>query len=176
MGKNIGIGGKKKKQGKKFVQAERELSFAEEMQAYGQIIRQLGDGRMEVQCLDNVKRMAHIRGKMKKKVWMVQGDVVLVSLRDYEEDKCDIILKYNENEVRQLKNLGQIPESIKLPENSEKPSQGEDDDINFFNEDDSEDDEEGLNQNQKNKNKKQNNKKDLPSSDSENEEVNVDDI
>lgn len=175
MGKNVGIGGKKKKQGKKFVQQERELALAEEMQAYGQIIRQLGDGRMEVQCLDNVKRMAHIRGKMKKKVWMVQGDVVLVSLREYEEDKCDIILKYTEAEVRQLKNLGQIPESIKLPEN-EKQNENENDGINFFDEEEDDSEEEEDNKGKKNT-KKQNNKKDLPSSDSEDEdEIDIDDI
>ena len=120
MPKNTGIGGKKRKMGKKNQNHERELTFKEEMQDYAQVLRLLGDSRLEVQCMDGIKRMAHIRGKMRKKVWIALGDVVLVALREYENDKCDIILKYTEDEVRKLKSLGEIPESIKLPENENK--------------------------------------------------------
>lgn len=35
---------------------------------YGQIVKILGSGHMEVQCFDGEKRIAHIRGKMRKKV------------------------------------------------------------------------------------------------------------
>lgn len=35
---------------------------------YGQIVKMLGSGHMEVQCFDGEKRIAHIRGKMRKKV------------------------------------------------------------------------------------------------------------
>jgi translation initiation factor 1A len=75
---------------------------------------------LEIQCLDGVKRAGHIRGKMKKKVWIAMGDLVLVALREYENDKCDIIGKYTEDEVRKLKQMGEIPESIKLPESENK--------------------------------------------------------
>ena len=47
--------------------------------------------------------MGHIRGKMRKKVWMTAGDIVLVALREYEKDKCDIILKYTQEEIMKLK-------------------------------------------------------------------------
>lgn len=30
----------------------------------------LGNGRLEAQCIDGVKRLCHIRGKMRKKVWV----------------------------------------------------------------------------------------------------------
>lgn len=32
----------------------------------------LGNGRVEVQCFDGTKRLCHIRGKMRKKVWVNQ--------------------------------------------------------------------------------------------------------
>ena len=35
-------------------------------------------------CFDGQKRMCHIRGKMRKRVWVCQGDIVLVGLRDYQ--------------------------------------------------------------------------------------------
>lgn len=49
----------------------------------------LGNGRLEAYCFDGVKRLAIIRGKMQKKVWMGNGDIVLVSLRDFQDGKCD---------------------------------------------------------------------------------------
>ena len=134
MPKNAGMGGKKRKGGKKKNFDERELQFAGEMQNYGQILRLLGDSRLEIQCTDGLKRMGHIRGTMRKKVWMTMGDLVLVSRREFEDDKCDIILKYTEEEVRKLKSLNEIPESIKLPENENKPN--DDADIVFGSDED----------------------------------------
>jgi hypothetical protein len=36
----------------------------------------LGNGRLEAQCFDGTKRLAHIRGKLRKKVWINSGDIV----------------------------------------------------------------------------------------------------
>ena len=30
----------------------------------------LGNGRLEAMCIDGIKRLCHIRGKMRKKVWV----------------------------------------------------------------------------------------------------------
>src|SRR4051812_3875851 len=98
MGKNVGIGGKKRKMGKKNITEDRELVFKSELQEYGQVIRLLGNSRLEVQCMDNIKRMGLIRGKLYKKEWIAMGDIVLLALREFENDKCDVIMKYNEDE------------------------------------------------------------------------------
>ncbi len=175
MPKNAGIGGKKRKMGKKNQNHERELTFKEEMQEYSQVLRLLGDSRLEVQCMDGVKRMAHIRGKMRKKVWIALGDIVLVALREYEMDKCDIILKYTEDEVRKLKSLEEIPESIKLPENENKDKDDGYGDIIFEGVSDSDDEVDGG---KPNKGKKKNKKVEI-SDDSDSEEekdVDIDNI
>lgn len=44
----------------------------------------LGNGRLEAMCFDGVKRLCHIRGKLRKKVWINQSDIILVGLRDYQ--------------------------------------------------------------------------------------------
>jgi hypothetical protein len=44
----------------------------------------LGNGQLEAKCFDGKTRMCHIRGKMKKKVWVNQGDIILLSLRDFQ--------------------------------------------------------------------------------------------
>merc|ERR1712110_1242436 len=42
-------------------------------------------------CFDGVKRLCHIRGKLRKKVWINQSDIILVGLRDYQDAKADVI-------------------------------------------------------------------------------------
>ena len=49
---------------------------------------------------------------MRKKVWVNAGDVVLLGLREFQDEKADVILKYSPEEARQLKALGQLPESL----------------------------------------------------------------
>ncbi len=44
----------------------------------------------------------------------MKGDIILIGLRDYQDDKADVILKYNADEARQLKSYGELPESGKL--------------------------------------------------------------
>ena len=47
-------------------------------------------------------------------VWINQGDIILVGLRDYQDAKADVILKYNADEARNLKTYGEIPDSVRL--------------------------------------------------------------
>ena len=97
-------GGKKGKKAKKIQNNEedRKLVFKDEeqFQEYAQITKILGSGRFEVQCFDSKTRLATIRGNMRKKVWVKSGDLILVSLREYEDAKCDIIYLYKPKEVK----------------------------------------------------------------------------
>lgn len=60
----------------------------------------LGNGRLEAQCFDGEKRLAHIRGKLRKKVWINTGDIILLSLREFQDEKADVIQKYTADEAR----------------------------------------------------------------------------
>merc|ERR1712151_1247326 len=109
------LGGNKAKRAKGSTEkVKKELEFKEDGQEYGQVQRMLGNGRCEVSCFDGVKRMCHIRGKMRKKVWVNQGDIVLVSLRDFQDEKGDIIVKYLAEEARNLMTYGELPEGTKI--------------------------------------------------------------
>lgn len=141
MPKNKGKGGKNRKRGKNEADDDkRELVFKEDGQEYAQVTRMLGNGRCEAICVDGTKRLCHIRGKMHKKVWIAAGDIVLVGLRDYQDDKADVILKYMNDESRLLKAYGELPDTLRLnegvdvdgPEDNEADSdyiQFEDEDI-----------------------------------------------
>ena len=82
---------------------KRELIIKEEGQDYGQILRLLGQGRVEANCFDGgIKRMCTIRGKLRNRVWINAGDIILVSLREFGDDKADVIHKYYPEEAFEL--------------------------------------------------------------------------
>lgn len=114
MPKNKGKGGKNRRKGRKDDDGKRELHFKQDGQEYAQIARMLGNERIEAQCFDGQKRLCHIPGKLRKKVWMGVGDIILVGLRDYQNDKCDVLMKYTGEEARMLKAYGELPESAKI--------------------------------------------------------------
>jgi translation initiation factor 1A len=139
MPKNKGKGGKNRRRGKNENEDEkRELVFKEDGQEYAQVTKMLGNGRLEATCFDGVKRLCHIRGKLRKKVWINTGDIILIGLRDYQDTKADVIQKYSSDEARNLKAYGELPESAKINETDtgEEPDDilfddvnGDDDDI-----------------------------------------------
>lgn len=129
MPKNKGKGGKNRRRGKNENENEkRELVFKEDGQEYAQVTKMLGNGRLEATCFDGTKRLCHIRGKLRKKVWINGGDIILVGLRDYQDGKADVILKYSADEARNLKAYGELPESAKI---NEETGEDQDDNITF---------------------------------------------
>lgn len=73
-------------------------------------------------------------------VWINQGDIILVGLRDYQDSKADVILKYTPDEARNLKTYGEFPESVRINETVTFVEDGFDEDIEFGDEISSEDD------------------------------------
>lgn len=121
MPKNKGKGGKNRRRGKNendFM--KRELDTKDVGQEYGQVSKMLGNGRVLAFCFDGKQRVCHIRGKLRKKVWINTGDIILVGLRDYQDDKGDVILKYTPDEARRLKEKNELPEHAKINENDEQ--------------------------------------------------------
>ena len=132
MPKNKGKGGKNRRRGKNENERDkRELVFKEDGQEYAQVAKMLGNGRLEAMCFGGVKRLCHIRGKLRKKVWINQSDIILVGLRDYQDAKADVILKYSADEARNLKSYGEFPESIKITDTVDFVGGDLDDDIEF---------------------------------------------
>ncbi|OMJ82768.1 hypothetical protein SteCoe_276 [Stentor coeruleus] len=116
-----GKGGKNKRRGKNIdpEHNKRELVFKEDGQEYAQVTRMLGNGRLEAYCFDGQKRQCHIRGQMKRRVWINTDDIILIGLRDYQDEKADVIMKYTPDEVRSLKEYKEIPDSIKVDDTEE---------------------------------------------------------
>ncbi|KAI1824349.1 hypothetical protein F4861DRAFT_506545 [Xylaria intraflava] len=141
MPKNKGKGGKNRRRGKNESDKEkRELVFKEEGQEYAQVVKMLGSGRLSCSCFDGQTRLAHIRGKLRKKVWINNGDIILLSLRDYQDDKGDVLIKYTADEARSLKQYGELPESARINE-TDTYGPGDEGECNFDFADDQDSDE-----------------------------------
>lgn len=125
--------GAKKNSNKSKAKAIPEFVLREDGQEYAQAGRMLGNGRLEAICFDGESRMAHIRGKLLKRVWINTGDIILVALRDFQDNKVDVIHKYSSDQAKKLKSMGEIPSNTKLT--IDVALNEDDDDIEFVFED-----------------------------------------
>lgn len=100
---------KKGKKGGGDTAEKRTLIISEDMQEYAKIIKLLGDRRINVVLTDSSESLAVIPGRFRKRCWMKVGDVILVSRRDFQEGKLDVVYKYKDDEIRKLCKHGEIP-------------------------------------------------------------------
>jgi translation initiation factor 1A len=68
-----------------------------------------GGGRMTVMCSDGKERMGRIPGKLKKRIWVREGDAVTIKPWEIEGDKKgDVVWRYHPNEKRWLQDRGYL--------------------------------------------------------------------
>jgi translation initiation factor 1A len=110
MVRNFGKGGKGAKKMRNGVESNRILLFKENGQEYAVVQEMLGHGMCLCSCTDNLSRLGIIRGNMRKGSMnrVHKGDTVLVSLRDFQDNKADIVHLYTPDEVRSLQAYGEL--------------------------------------------------------------------
>jgi len=75
----------------------------------GTAVKMLGADRILVKCQDGKERLCRIRGKLKRRVWVREGDIVLVSPWDFQSDKRgDIFWRYRKNQSEWLRDHGYL--------------------------------------------------------------------
>src|SRR2546427_487103 len=77
-------------------------------QMFGIVKNLLGYDRVLVECADGVERVCRIRGKMKRRVWIKMGDTVLVAPWDFQTSRGDILFRYTQGQVENLRRSGQL--------------------------------------------------------------------
>ena len=90
----------------------------------------LGNARLQADCYIKLSdgqfkmetKVCLIRGSMRKRVWINSGDVVLVSIREFDNSKGDVIHKYEPDEVSKLIRRKHMP-SIKFDTHTSDDSQ-----------------------------------------------------
>jgi len=56
--------------------------------------------------------MGRIPGKMKKRIWIREGDVVIVVPWSFQDEKADVVWRYTRPQVDWLKRKGYLNESV----------------------------------------------------------------
>ena len=96
--------------GKKKVLSEGELSqlvLPSQTDVLGVATKMLGFDRIMVRGQDGHERLCRIRGKMKRRVWIREGDIVLVSPWEFQTDKRgDLTWRYTKSQAETLRRKG----------------------------------------------------------------------
>ena len=143
--------------------------------------KMLGGSRCHITLPDQSTKLAIIRGKLRRrKTWINSGDLVLVGIRDFQDDKCDIIHKYTTGQVQMLKKKNALADGFlsRVKKTDQVDSDMPNDELNIQFQDDS-DSEIELNKdngNNGNKNDSSNIKEDKPINDSDIYEFDFDEI
>lgn len=117
MGKNKGKGGKGfKRMSKQEADDDKSsiLIIKEcDDQDYGYVSGVLGGGRFKVLCMsDMTERIGIVRGRMRKRVWIAAGDMVLHSYRGFQDNKVDIFHKYTREDMHKLHSMQYITDAV----------------------------------------------------------------
>jgi translation initiation factor 1A len=78
----------------------------------GRVVKLMGSDHIMVQCTDGKTRMGRIRGKLKRRIWIREGDVVLVAPWDFNDQRCDILWRYTVAQVDYLRENQYLPKEL----------------------------------------------------------------
>jgi translation initiation factor 1A len=88
----------------------KDLHMPDDDEVFAVVEEMLGANRVRVRCMDGTERTARIPGKMQKRIWIREGDVVLVEPWDWQDEKADITWRYEKGDADQLREEGHIGE------------------------------------------------------------------
>jgi len=86
------------------------MLFAEELEDYAKVTKSLGDRRVSVILPDKTEILAIIPGRFRKRIWVSVGDILLVSKREFQDGKVDILHKYDVADIHKLHKTGLLPD------------------------------------------------------------------
>jgi len=92
-------------------------------EVFGIASQLLGAARIRVMCEDNVSRMGRITGKMKKKMWIREGDLLILRPWGFQEGKTDILFRYSRTQAQYLARRNLLPASMNLFSTPEAPAE-----------------------------------------------------
>lgn len=101
---------KEEEERKEQIQAEiSRIKLPRGTQVLGILDQRLGGSRMRVRCLDGKERICRIPGRLKRKLWVREGDTVICEPWEFSgDDKGDIVYKYTNTQVVFLRNKGYL--------------------------------------------------------------------
>jgi len=110
--------GKKRgnKRGKKTTQEGDEIirvRVPRQGQLLGEVEQLLGDRRMKIKCTDGHTRLCRIPGKIRRRIWIKEGNIVLLEPWEVQtNERGDILWRYTDQQANWLEKKGYL-EGIK---------------------------------------------------------------
>ena len=111
---------KKKEELEKQEALQREISrikLPRDEQTFGILEQRLGGSRMRIKCLDGKTRICRIPGRLKRRLWVREGDIVIVQPWEFQGDeKGDLIYKYTKTQINYLRKRGHLKKLEEMDE------------------------------------------------------------
>ena len=85
-----------------------DLRMPDDDEVFAEVVEMLGANRVRVRCADGKERTARIPGRMQKRVWIREDDLVIVDPWDWQDEKADIVHRYEQSEADQLRREGHL--------------------------------------------------------------------
>ncbi len=76
-------------------------------EVFGILEQRLGGSRMRIRCLDGKTRICRIPGRLKRRLWVRENDIVIVEPWEFSGDeKGDLVFKYTPTQVSYIRRRG----------------------------------------------------------------------
>jgi len=77
-----------------------------ELEMFALATQLLGSDKIKALCEDKEERICRIPGKLRKRVWIREGDLIIVKLWDFQPSKADIVWRYIKVQTNHLRKKG----------------------------------------------------------------------
>ncbi len=74
----------------------------------------LGAGKIRIVCEDGKSRLGRIPGKIKKRMWIREKDLLIVVPWDFQDEKANILYRYTNTQANYLSRTNKIPPGIDI--------------------------------------------------------------
>lgn len=74
----------------------------------------LGGRRIRAVCEDGLSRISRIPGKMRRRQWVREGDLIVVQPWDFQDEKANVCMRYTKTQSLYLSRKGVLPEIVDM--------------------------------------------------------------
>ncbi len=79
------------------------LPNRDELEQFGIVTQLMGSNQVRALCEDGKENQLRIPGKLKKRVWLRENDIIIAKMWDFQPTKGDVVWRYLGNQVTWLK-------------------------------------------------------------------------
>jgi translation initiation factor 1A len=87
----------------------KELVLPQAGELLGVVSKLSGGEHIIVRCTDGKTRLSRIRGKLKRRMWIREGDIVLIAPWDFNDNRADVVWRYIQAHADWLREKSYLP-------------------------------------------------------------------